>query len=113
MSDWIPDHLPDDVRDGKLETRFLGKQQIIHFVDNPNAPPSSVKIEEHWQRDKQPLAHGGQARVFLQTCTAGPQCGTKRVVKSIRIQSGSTIKRLIVELRTLRKFSHDKASHLS
>lgn len=106
----MDDDLPEHVRDFKLETRYSGRGQIVHFVNDPEAPALSAKVKEYWEREKRPIGRGGQGQVALQLCISGPQKNARRAVKKIPLEDSATKRRYITELKTNIKFSHDRYS---
>ncbi|EXK79196.1 serine/threonine protein kinase [Fusarium oxysporum f. sp. raphani 54005] len=102
--------LPHHVRDFKITTRILDNRNVIHFLDDPEAPPFAPKLEQHWEREKHPVGRGGQGRVYLQTCTKGPAKGTIRAVKTLKLQQDNQRQRYVSELSTIARFSHQKYS---
>ncbi|KAH7161168.1 kinase-like domain-containing protein, partial [Dactylonectria macrodidyma] len=83
----MEDELPDHVRDYKLEATFPKKREIVHFYDDPDAPPSSQRRLECWKSDKRPIGRGGQGQVFLQTCTSGSRHYTHRAYSKYFVKS--------------------------
>ncbi|UNI19683.1 hypothetical protein JDV02_005855 [Purpureocillium takamizusanense] len=104
--------LPEHVRDYKLDTRFLRDRRVVHILNDPQAPPSSPKVQERWERDRLPIARGGQAKVYLETCiTEGHRYQSRRAVKVTRLDDRSGARRRCLnELKLITKLSHDRYS---
>jgi serine/threonine protein kinase len=103
----MEDGLPDNVRDFKLDTRFINRREVAHLYDDPDAPPSSPRREEYWKKEKR-IGGGGQGEVHLQKCTSGGRTYTHRAVKVIPIRESGIKRRFLRELETITKFSHPR-----
>lgn len=102
-------YLPGHVRDYKLDTQFRPDGGIVHFVQDPQAPPPSSKVRECWQRMSQSIGSGGHGTVFLEKCVSpDDRCHLQRAVKVIRLSDGGARRRCVNELSTTIKFSHDR-----
>lgn len=100
------DDLARAVRANRLITVFPRKHELIHLIDDPDAPPATPRREEHWRTEKRAVGKGGQGQVFLQTCINGGRSHTRRAVKKIPIaQESGGRKRYMRELRAITQFS--------
>jgi hypothetical protein len=102
----MEDDLARAVRANRLITSFPRKYELIHLIDDPDAPPATPRREEHWRTEKRAVGRGGQGQVFLQTCITGGRFHTQRAVKKIPIaQESGGRKRYMRELRAITRFS--------
>ena len=108
MSHRAESSFPEHVRDRRLDTRFYSHGQVVHMINNPDAP--GQKMKEIWVPKPGLLGRGGQGQVFLQECTSGPRRGAQRAVKKIPFDGEGAKRRFIEELKTQIKFSRERYS---
>jgi hypothetical protein len=108
MSRRMEGSFPEHVRDRRLDTRFNSHGQVVHIINDPDAP--GLKTKEIWVRKPGLLGRGGQGQVFLQECISGPRREHLRAVKKIPFDGEGAKRRFIEELKTQIKFSRDRYS---
>ena len=106
------EELPEAVRDNRLETIFTKRYEVIHLIDDPDAPPSAPPRREQWKSEKKPVGRGGQGQVYIQRCISGPSADAQRAVKMIPHQEGGGRRRYIRELTAVTRFSHARVCTL-
>ncbi|KAK0710164.1 hypothetical protein B0T26DRAFT_755271 [Lasiosphaeria miniovina] len=102
-------HIPDLVRDNKLETSFDDKFTIHYYDDSDGEEhrrPNQRSV--HWE-EAGPLASGGFGEVSLQRCVDGNRGQTLRAVKKIARPQTRHFD-YVTELEVIAKFSHRRYS---
>lgn len=95
-------------RDNEIFVQFH-KRYVIHQSTEPCLSLGSKNVQA-WKTGKYPIGHGGQGKVFLQTCARGDRQGMQRAVKIIPTEEGVKRSRHLQELGTILRFSHAKVS---
>jgi hypothetical protein len=106
-------HLPDLVRDSRLDTTFdLNSRTVCHvsFITNLASRQRRVKTEVRWKRSKR-IGAGGFGSIWLERCVEGGSLGQLRAVKEIAKQPDAThAVDYTRELEAIAKFSHERVS---
>ncbi|KAK7225680.1 hypothetical protein V2G26_013683 [Clonostachys chloroleuca] len=106
-------HLPDLVRDSRLDTTFdLNSRTVCHvsFITNLASRQRRVKTEVRWKRSKR-IGAGGFGSIWLERCVEGGSLGQLRAVKEIAKQPDAThAVDYTRELEAIAKFSHERYS---
>ncbi|CAH0049178.1 unnamed protein product [Clonostachys solani] len=106
-------HLPDLVRDSRLDTTFdLNSRTVCHvsFITNLASRQRRVKTEVTWKRSKR-IGAGGFGSIWLERCVEGGSLGQLRAVKEIAKQPDAThAVDYTRELEAIAKFSHERYS---
>ncbi|ETS83229.1 hypothetical protein PFICI_05105 [Pestalotiopsis fici W106-1] len=102
---------PDLVHDSKLETTFIAHDtHHVSYKSITSKRQRKVRVDEVWCR-KRRIGDGTYGRVWLESCTEGPQAGELRAVKEIsKIQANNAETDYTRELEAIMKFSQTKAS---
>ncbi|KAL2204883.1 kinase-like protein [Sarocladium strictum] len=85
------------------------RRLITHAIYDAHLSPSEPPRLETWEREKKPVAEGGQGKVYVQRCFAAD---TIRAVKVIRHKDNTGRRRYLQELETMIRFSHQRYSRL-
>lgn len=103
-------HIPDLVRDSKLEVQVYRRHVIqVDYVSNPELGHRRVRVEQTWQTARR-LGSGAFGVVWLEECTSGPEHGKVRAVKEIWKDKSTSTSAIEYsrELEAIAKFSQPR-----
>lgn len=107
-------HIPDLVRDSRLETQFRPKYLRHRYHESDSTQGERVVVrQEYWKRERC-IGGGSYGRVWLERCLKGEKDYSIRAVKEIqKPKQSAKASDYNRELEAIAKFSHERVRNVT